>query len=168
MTSMNNIFNFSRPLPEPFDGLPNKKVKVSSKYGDGTEATLNCTMVKAVNAVCRCRAGTGEGAVGKIDHRSIAEYKSSASPSAYHLAVYDSARGAALASVYDMDTERMGSYTMNTRKQDGAAVLMAMMPFLMEDGEFQEQLDAYCVNLRILISCFSLIVLSRFQALSVN
>ena len=39
-TSMNNLFNYSRALPEPFDKLSSKKVKVSSKYGSGTEATL--------------------------------------------------------------------------------------------------------------------------------
>lgn len=30
---MNNLFNYSRPLPEPFDKLKSKKVSVSSKYG---------------------------------------------------------------------------------------------------------------------------------------
>ena len=29
--SMGNLFNFARSLPEPFDKLSNKKVKVSSK-----------------------------------------------------------------------------------------------------------------------------------------
>ena len=33
------LFVFGRPLPAPFDKVK-KKVKVSSKYGDGTEATL--------------------------------------------------------------------------------------------------------------------------------
>ena len=33
-TSMTNLFNFGRPLPEPFEKLPNKKVKgTASKYG---------------------------------------------------------------------------------------------------------------------------------------
>lgn len=36
------LFSFSRPLPEPFDKVK-RKVKVSSKYGDGTESTLCCT-----------------------------------------------------------------------------------------------------------------------------
>ena len=39
-TSMTNLFNFGRPLPEPFEKLPNKKVKgATSKYGS-LEATL--------------------------------------------------------------------------------------------------------------------------------
>lgn len=46
--SMNNLFNFSRALPEPFDKLVSKKVKVTSKYGSATEATLSCTVIKAV------------------------------------------------------------------------------------------------------------------------
>ena len=75
--SMSNLFNYARSLPAPFDTLSNKKVKVSSKYGSGTESTLCCTMIKAVNAVCDCMAGNGEGAVGSIDHRTVAEYKSS-------------------------------------------------------------------------------------------
>ena len=103
-TNMNNIFNFSRNLPEPFDTMASKKVKATSKYGSGTEATINCTMIKAVHAVCRCMSGTGEGAVGLIDHRSVAEYKSSMEESAYHLAVYDHSKGMALASVYNKDT----------------------------------------------------------------
>lgn len=64
---MNNIFNYSRSLPEPFDTLTNKKVSVSSKYGDGTNATLCSTVIKAVHAVCRCMDGSAEGAVGVID-----------------------------------------------------------------------------------------------------
>ena len=141
--NMNNIFNFSRSLPEPFKKLSSKKVKVSSKYGDGTEATLNCTMIKAVQALCGCMGGTGEGAVGIIDHRSVAEYKSSMGDSSYHLAVYDSVTGTVLASVYDKDTEMMETYVMNSGKRDGAAVIMSMMPFLMQDEEFKENLDVF-------------------------
>ena len=33
---MNNIFNFGRELPAPFDTLSNKKVGVSYKNGDKT------------------------------------------------------------------------------------------------------------------------------------
>ncbi len=50
--------------------------------------------------------GTGEGAVGQIDtNKSVAEYKSSVGPDAYHLVVFDAASGSALASVYDKNTE---------------------------------------------------------------
>ena len=44
-------FIFNRSLPEPFD-KGNKKVKVSSKYGDGTEATLSTTAVMGILAYC--------------------------------------------------------------------------------------------------------------------
>lgn len=60
---MNNLFNYARSLPEPFDKLANKKAKISSKYGSGTEATLCATVIKAVHAVCNCMNGTGEGAI---------------------------------------------------------------------------------------------------------
>ncbi|MBQ2140282.1 MAG: hypothetical protein II433_04240, partial [Acidaminococcaceae bacterium] len=59
---LNNLFNYARALPEPFDTLPNKKVKVSSTYSGGTEATLCATVIKAVHAICRCMNGSGEGA----------------------------------------------------------------------------------------------------------
>lgn len=108
--SMNNLFNFSRALPEPFDKLVSKKVKVTSKYGSATEATLSCTMVKAVHAVCNCMVGTGEGAVGTIDHRTVAEYKSSAGPDMYHLVVFDSGSGNIMASIYDNNTETIENY----------------------------------------------------------
>ena len=51
-TYINNIFNFGRSLPSPFDTIANKKIKVSSKYGDGTTSTLCGTVIKAVHAVC--------------------------------------------------------------------------------------------------------------------
>ena len=69
-TYINNIFNFGRSLPSPFDTIANKKIKVSSKYGDGTTSTLCGTVIKAVHAVCHCMDGSGEGAVGIIDHRT--------------------------------------------------------------------------------------------------
>lgn len=142
--SINNIFNYSRPLPEPFDTIANKKVKVSSKYGDtSTASTLCATVIKAVHAVCRCMNGSGEGAVGVIDHRTVAEYKSSMGPDAYHLVVYDSNTGSLMASVYDKNTEVFESYTLNASGRDGAAVMMALMPVLQNDDEFQEYFEQY-------------------------
>lgn len=135
---LNNIFNFSRPLPEPFDTLANKKVSVSSVYGDGTTATLCATVIKAVHAVCRCMDGSGEGAVGVIDHRTVAEYKSSMGPDSYHLVVFDSKTGALMASVYDRNTEVFETYVLNNAGRDGAAVMMALFPVLMKDDEFKD------------------------------
>ena len=97
-TAINNIFNFGRNLPEPFDKVTNRKVATASKYGDGTTATLCATVVKAVNAVCRCMNGTGEGAVGIVDHRTVSEYKSAMSPDAFHIVVHDSKTGNLMAS----------------------------------------------------------------------
>ena len=142
-TSMNNLFNFSRPLPAPYNGLSNKKVKVSSMYGDGTEATLNASMIKAVHAVCKCMDGKGEGAVGVIDHRTVAEYKSSAGPDTYHIVVYDSTNGSVLVSIFDRSTELIETYTMLPSKHDGAAVLMAMYPAFAEDIEFKGYFEKY-------------------------
>ena len=142
-TSMNNLFNYSRSLPEPFKALSSKKVKTTSVYGNGTEATLCATVIKAVNAVCACMNGTGQGAVGIIDHRSVAEYKSSNSPEEYHLVVYDSASGNLMASVYDDNTEVLSNYIMTSSARDGAAVMMAVIPKLLEDSEFEENFSAY-------------------------
>ena len=118
LSKLSNLFNFSRALPEPFDKLTNKRVKVTSKYGSATEATLSCTMVKAVHAVCNCMVGTGEGAVGTIDHRTVAEYKSSAGPDMYHLVVFDSGSGNIMASIYDNNTEAIEN-TGRRRCYDG-------------------------------------------------
>ena len=142
-TYLNNLFNFSRPLPEPFDTLSSKKIKVSSQYGDGTVSTLCATVIKAINAACRCMNGSGEGAVGVIDHRTVAEYKSSMGPDAYHLVVYDSATGTILASVYDKNTEVFENYVLNPTGRDGAAVMMALFPILVKDKEFAENFDTY-------------------------
>ena len=142
-TYINNIFNFSRSLPSPFDTIANKKIKVSSKYGDGTTSTLCGTVIKAVHAVCHCMDGSGEGAVGIIDHRTAAEYKSSASADAYHLVVYDSNTGSLMASVYDSNMETFENYTLNSSGRDGAAVMMALFPMLMQDDEFKENFEVY-------------------------
>lgn len=140
---INNIFNFGRSLPSPFDTIANKKIKVSSKYGDGTTSTLCGTVIKAVHAVCHCMDGSGEGAVGIIDHRTAAEYKSSAGVDAYHLVVYDSNTGSLMASVYDSNMETFENYTLNSSGRDGAAVMMALFPILMQDDEFKESFEAY-------------------------
>lgn len=142
-TYINNIFNFGRSLPSPFDTIVNKKIKVSSKYGDGTTSTLCGTVIKAVHAVCHCMDGSGEGAVGIIDHRTAAEYKSSAGADAYHLVVYDSNTGSLMASVYDSNMETFENYTLNSSGRDGAAVMMALFPMLMQDDEFKEIFEAY-------------------------
>ena len=142
-TSINNLLNFSRALPEPFDKLASKKLKVSSKYGSGTEATLCSTVIKAVHAMVDCMTGNGEGAVGIIDHRMVAEYKSSKGPDAYHLVVFDSVSGNITASGFDRNTEMVESYRLHSTANDGAAVMMAMMPVLMKDKEFEDKFQTY-------------------------
>lgn len=142
--SINNLFNYSRSLPVPFDTMTNKKVKVASMYGAKTESTLCGSVIKAVHAMCRCMNGTGEGAVGQIDtNKSVAEYKSSVGPDAYHLVVFDAASGSALASVYDKNTELIEQYVVHPSQRDGAAIFFALMPFLMSDAEFDETFQAY-------------------------
>lgn len=142
--SINNLFNYSRSLPVPFDTMTNKKVKVASMYGAKTESTLCGPVIKAVHAMCRCMNGTGEGAVGQIDtNKSVAEYKSSVGPDAYHLVVFDAASGSALASVYDKNTELIEQYVAHPSQRDGAAIFFALMPFLMSDAEFDETFQEY-------------------------
>lgn len=142
--SINNLFNYSRSLPVPFDTMTNKKVKVASMYGAKTESTLCGSVIKAVHAMCRCMNGTGEGAVGQIDtNKSVAEYKSSVGPDAYHLVVFDAASGSALASAYDKNTELIEQYVAHPSQRDGAAIFFALMPFLMSDAEFDETFQEY-------------------------
>lgn len=142
--SINNLFNYSRSLPVPFDTMTNKKVKVASMYGAKTESTLCGSVIKAVHAMCRCMNGTGEGAVGQIDtNKSVTEYKSSVGPDAYHLVVFDAASGSALASVYDKNTELIEQYVAHPSQRDGAAIFFALMPFLMSDAEFDETFQEY-------------------------
>ena len=135
------LFAFSRPLPAPFDKAK-KKVKVSSKYGNGTEATLCSTVVKAVQAYFKCKDGSAPGAVGLCGTKGVAEYKSASGPEVYHLAIYDPAGGAMLASIYNKDTEMLETYAVRNNGQDGAAIMMSMLPALMADDEFRENLDA--------------------------
>ena len=136
------LFNFSRSLPAPFNKV-GKKVKVSSAYGDGTEATLSSTVAKAVLSYCACKDGSKPGAVGTCESKGVAEYKSASGTDAYHLAVYDPTNGTVLASKYDSSTEMLETYSMGKTGQDGAAVLLAMIPALAADKEFADNLDAF-------------------------
>ena len=140
--AINNLFNFGRTLPAPFDSLGSKKVKVTSKYGEGTESTLCATVIKAIHAICHCMDGSGDGAVGVMDKKTVAEYKSSAGND-YHLVVYDSTNGQVLASIYNKDTEVMETYTCNPSARDGSAIMMALFPVLMQDDEFSEKFEEY-------------------------
>lgn len=133
------LFAFNRSIPAPFDKIQ-KKVKVNSMYSPDTEATLTSTVVKAVLAYCGCRDGTKPGALGCCGRKGVAEYKSASGPNSYHLAVYDPDTGTAMASCYDSDTETMETYVAHSRAKDGAAILMAMIPALMEDKEFGDAL----------------------------
>ena len=143
------LFAFNRPLPPPFDTLKSKKVKVSSTYGDGTEATLSPSMIKAVNAFCRCRDGSGEGAIGISDGKNVAEYKSAMSPDAYNLAVYDPATGSIMAIEYDKNTEVSQIYTLTASGRDGSALLFSLMPTFAEDEEFAENAEEYRTELSL-------------------
>ena len=144
MSIINNLFNFGRSIPAPFDRL-SKKIGVQSKYGTGGQATLCGNLVKAINAFCACVDGSGEGAVGQFGmsgDKNVAEYKSSV-PNNYHLVVYDTDKGTLLANVYETDTESMEVYKLDAANRDGAAVIFAMMPTFLTDTEFKEQLEAY-------------------------
>lgn len=142
--SITNLFNFSRSLPPPFDSISNKKIKVGSMYGDKTESTLCSSVIKAVHALCHCMNASGEGAVGMVDEKkSVVEYKSSMSPDAYHLVVFDSVTGNIMASVYDKNTEVMEQYVAHSSQKDGAALFLAMMPVLLSDPEFDEHFQSY-------------------------
>lgn len=140
---MNNLFTFNRSLPAPFDAMKTKKVKVTSKYGSGTESTLCSNFIKAIHAVCRCMDGSAPGAVGVLDNKTIAEYKSSVDANTYHLVVYDRSNGHILAGVYNKETETMEGYVANETARDASAVLMALFPILMEDDEFEEHFNEY-------------------------
>ena len=141
-TNASNLFAFDRALPAPFDTLKSKRLSVSSKYGDGTASTLCASVIKGIHAVFRCMDG-GEGAVGVIDHRTVAEYKSSMGPDAYHLVVYDSNSGSLMASVYDKATEVLETYTVHKTARDGAAIMMALFPVLTMDEEFSDTCSKY-------------------------
>ncbi len=145
MSNINNLFNFGRSIPAPFDRV-NKRVKVQSRYGDKGESTLCGNVVKAINAYCACVDGSGQGAVGTLEMsgtKCVAEYKSSTGPNSYHLVVYDMSNGALMASVYETDSESIEIYKLDSGNRDGAAVIFAMIPTLLTDTEFSEKLNEY-------------------------
>ena len=125
------LFAFSRPLPAPFDKAK-KKVKVSSKYGDGTEATLCSTVVKAVQAYFKCKDGSAPGAVGLCGTKGVAEYKSRLRPGSVPPGGLRSCRRAPCWPVSTTRTRRCSKpYAVRNNGQDGAAIMMSMLPALM-------------------------------------
>ena len=139
---INAVFGFNRTLPPPFDTLKSKTVKVCSKHGTG-DSTLTASVIKAVHAVCHCMARDGEGAVGTLDTKNVAEYKSSKDPNEYHLAVYDNSNGNILVSIFEKGTDIITNYVCTKNDRDGAAIMMAMFPTFTKDPEFQENFEAY-------------------------
>ena len=140
---ISNLFSFSKDLPAPFDGLTKKIVSTTSVYGDGTRSTLCMSVITAINSICNIVNRGALGAVGTLDGKGIAEYKVDTDPNGYHIAVYDSTTGNVLASVYDAETENPSNYTLNSKGQDGVAVIMAMFPFFMKDLEFSQNYSKY-------------------------
>ena len=141
MSAEKLLISFDRPLPPPFDTLTTGKLVkgVASMYAGGAaDATLTATVCKAVLAYCGCKSGNGQGAVGLCDTKTVAEYKSSESPDLYHLVVYDPGSGSVMAAVYNKNTEMVETYTVGKAKRDGSAVMLAMMPTLLGDKEFED------------------------------
>lgn len=141
-TEINAVFAFNRDLPAPFSGMSSKKVKVGSRFGTG-ESTLSPSTIKAIHSVCHCMARNGEGAVGTLDNKNVAEYKSSNSPDEFHLAVYDNANGNILVSVFNKSTDVVENYVCNPSARDGTVILMAMFPTFMKDEEFKDNYETY-------------------------
>ena len=141
--SVENLLNFDRPIPAPFDTLPSKKINnVRSKYGDKTFSTLCAPVMKAILAFAACKSGDGHGAVGLTDNKMVCEYKSSETD-VYHLIAYDPNTGKALASVYNAMTEMGEDYTRHKTARDGSAVIMALTPAFLQDDAFQEDFGAF-------------------------
>ncbi|MCL2343240.1 MAG: ATP-binding protein [Firmicutes bacterium] len=136
------LFVFNRDLPSPFDTLKSKTVNVSSTYGDGTNAKLTSTVSKAVLAFCQLKDGKGQGALGTQDTKTVSEYKSSEADK-YHISVYDSVSGSIQSCVYDVNTESIEQYIVGNKARDGAGLLLALLPTLMSDQEFQDHLESF-------------------------
>jgi len=134
---------FGRSLPAPFDTAAKTVKGVSSQYGDGTEAKLSTTVVKAVMAYAQMVQGNALGGLGQVNGKNVAEYKSSAG-NQYHLVVHDPDNGNLMAGVYDAGPETMELYTVGSRNRDGAALLLALFPELLRDSEFDAQMKAFC------------------------
>ncbi len=141
--NIENFFSFRRHLPKPFDGTTARRTGVQSKYGTGNIATLCSNIVKAIIAYCACKNGSGDGALGLLGSKCVAEYKSAASADAYHLVVFDKSSGTFSASVYDKANRNIEVYQLDETHRDGAALIFAMIPALLEDDEFRENLSKY-------------------------
>jgi hypothetical protein len=59
------------------------------------------------------------------------------------LVVFDSSNGNIMASVYDKNTETIENYQLHSSARDGAAVMMALVPLLLKDDEFDENFQTY-------------------------
>jgi hypothetical protein len=138
----NKLFVYNRSLPAPFDKIPKTAKGVSSKYGDGTDAKLCATTVKAVLAYGKIAQGDSLGALGQVGGKTVLEYKSAVG-NEYHLAVHDPVNGDFVVGVFDTGTLVMQQYTVGNKARDGAALMLALFPALMQDEEFRENLEIF-------------------------
>ena len=138
------LFVFNRDLPAPFDSTPKKVKGVHSQYSDtSADSTLTATVAKAVLAYAKIQSGTVLGGLGQVNGKTVVEYKSSIGEE-YHLVVHDPSSGNLLAIVYNPNLETLEQYTVGTKGRDGAALILALLPELMQDSEFKTNLEAFC------------------------
>jgi len=142
------LFAFDRDLPEPFNTATKRVKGVKSQYSSITYSTLETTVAKAVLAYAKMQSGEALGGLGKSKDKTVAEYKSSMADE-YHLVVYDPSHGNMLAIVYNANTLEMELYTVGAKARDGAALMLALLPALMKDSEFDTQLKVFCEQQRL-------------------
>lgn len=125
--SINNLFNYSRSLPPPFDTVTNKRVKVASMYGEKTESTLCGFRHQGSTRLVPVHERNWRRGCGMIDaNKSVAEYKSSVGPDAYHLVVFDASTGSdCLPACYVKNTEMIEQYACASQSAVGTAIFFA-------------------------------------------
>lgn len=126
--------------------FPKKVSGVVSKYTDGqTSATISASVVEAVGAWFAMQNETDPdkipGGVGTRSGLTVAELKVGSDK--VHLITLDNA-GKVNGAIQDTFTSTLVSYQLGQKEDfDGAAVMLALMPELLSDGEFQSAYEAY-------------------------
>ncbi|MDR2696260.1 MAG: ATPase [Deltaproteobacteria bacterium] len=139
-------WSFKRKLHEPFNAPSVSKDTTDdacmSMYNKVTtkKSTLHAPTLCGILAYMGLELGETAGAIGTQGNMVVAEYPSHTGKT--QVAVFNQTTGKFIAGNFATSADAPAPYILKTDKDSGAALIFALMPKALEDGEFAEQYAA--------------------------
>lgn len=132
------LFGYTRMAVSPFETF--KIRHTPSMYSTSGTVTISPSLLKALIKWFKINDGSDEGSIGKKNVDTyVSEYKSS-TVDRYYLTSINGV-GTVSCSIWDTSSGTFsGNYILNASKEDGAAILFTLLPLLMKDTEFSDNL----------------------------